>query len=65
MNSAWWCYREAAEVHEHRAGMHILALCYDGGLGVAVDRAQAVVWYEIGAYTRPLFSSTGAVSDTK
>jgi TPR repeat protein len=43
---AWWCYREAAEVHQHPGGMHKLAYCYYGGRGVTEDPAQAVAWFQ-------------------
>jgi len=43
---AWWCYREAAEVHAHRAGMRKLALCYHSGMGVTGDPAQAALWLQ-------------------
>jgi TPR repeat protein len=43
---AWFCYREAAEVHKHPAGTGRLAECYDAGHGVMEDPAQAAVWYQ-------------------
>jgi len=43
---AWWCYREAAEVHEHPGGMGALGDCYYTGQGVTEDLAQAAVWFE-------------------
>jgi TPR repeat protein len=42
---AWWCYREAAEVHKHRGGMSKLASCLYCGRGVTEDPRQAVVWF--------------------
>jgi TPR repeat protein len=43
---AAWCYREAAEVHEHPVGMRKLFGRLYNGDGVTGDRAQAVVWLE-------------------
>jgi len=43
---AWWCYREAAEVHANPLGMCRLAKCLYSGVGVTEDPAQAVVWFE-------------------
>jgi len=43
---AWFCYREAAEVHQHPAGMGKLAECHLNGRGVAEDPAQAAVWFQ-------------------
>jgi len=43
---AWWCYREAAEVHTHPRGMGKLAACLFSGLGVTEDLAQAAVWFQ-------------------
>jgi TPR repeat protein len=43
---ACYCYREAAEVHKHPAGMRILAGCLFRGQGVTEDPAQAVAWYQ-------------------
>jgi len=43
---AWWCYREAAEVHMHPGGMGPLGDCYRRGQGVTEDPAQAVAWYQ-------------------
>jgi TPR repeat protein len=43
---AWWCFREAAEVHKHPGGMGRLAYyCLYHGRGVTEDPVQAVVWY--------------------
>jgi len=42
----WWCYREAAEVHQHREGMSNLASCLYHGWGVTEDPAQAMEWYQ-------------------
>jgi TPR repeat protein len=44
MKVAWWCVREAAEVHNNRDGMRKLALCYHTGQGVTEDPAPAAVW---------------------
>jgi len=41
---AWYCYREAAVVHKHPAGMGSLASCYYHGRGVTADHAQAAFW---------------------
>ena len=38
---AWYCYREAAEVHMHPGGMGKLADCHYIGRGVTVDSARA------------------------
>ena len=46
MKVAWWCFREAAEVHEHPAGMRGLARCLYNGRGVTEDPVQAAVWYQ-------------------
>ena len=43
---AWFCYREAAEVHKHPTGMGILAWRYNTGRGVTEDPAQAAVWFQ-------------------
>ena len=43
---AWWCYREASEVHTHPEGMAYLAACYARGRGVTEDPAQAAVWLQ-------------------
>jgi len=43
---AWWCYREAAQVHKHPAGMGKLAWCLLRGQGVTGDPAQAAVWFQ-------------------
>ena len=43
---AWWCYREAAEVHSHPEGSRKLAECYFFGRGVTPDPEQADVWYQ-------------------
>ena len=43
---AAWCFREAAEVHEHPGAMHGLGNCYHSGEGVTEDPAQAVAWYQ-------------------
>jgi len=43
---AWWCYREAAEVHTHPRGMDKLAVSYYTGAGVTPDPAQAAVWFQ-------------------
>ena len=43
---AWFCYREAAEVHRHPGGMHRLAECYYAGQGVTEDPAQSAAWYQ-------------------
>jgi len=43
---AWWCYREAAEVHNNPGGMRALACCLHSGRGVTEDRAQAVAWFQ-------------------
>ena len=43
---AWWCYRDAAEVHRHPRGMRRLAESYYTGQGVTQDHAQAVAWYQ-------------------
>jgi len=37
---AWWCYREAAEVHKHPEGMGKLAECLNDGRGVTVGRCR-------------------------
>ena len=42
---AWWCFREAAEVHKHPVGMYRLGYCYHRGRGVTANPAQASVWY--------------------
>jgi len=42
---AWWCFREAAEVHEHPVGMGRLGNCLYHGQGVTEDPVQAVAWY--------------------
>ena len=42
---AWWCYREAAEVHKHPGGMANLASCYYTGAGVEANPPEAVAWY--------------------
>jgi TPR repeat protein len=46
MRIAWWCYREAADIHKHPGGMRKLAWCYNTGRGVTEDPAQAVAWYQ-------------------
>ena len=43
---AWYCYREAGEVHKHPGAMGRLASCFYHGRGVTEDRAQAVVWFQ-------------------
>jgi len=43
---AWWCFREAAEVHKHPVGMRFLAGSLILGQGVTEDPVQAVVWYQ-------------------
>ena len=43
---AWWCFREAAVVHQHPVGMNRLADCLLSGRGVTEDQAQAVVWFQ-------------------
>ena len=43
---AWYCFREAAEVHKHPVGMFNLYRCLYDGQGVAEDPAQAVVWLQ-------------------
>ena len=43
---AWWCYREAAEVHTHPGGTAKLAVCYYTGRGVTEDTAQAAIWFQ-------------------
>ena len=43
---AWFCYREAAEVHKHLAGIAGLTGCYFNGQGVPEDPAQAVFWLQ-------------------
>jgi hypothetical protein len=55
---ACWCYREAAEVHAHPAGMLHLAACLYWGHGVTEDRAQAVAWYQKAADLGNAASST-------
>jgi len=39
---AWWCFKEAAEVHANLLGMRKLALFYDKGRGVQRDPAKVV-----------------------
>jgi TPR repeat protein len=46
---AWFCYREAAEVHKHPGGTGRLAWCYDTGRGVTEDPAPAVVLFQTAA----------------
>ena len=43
---AWWCFREAAEVHSQPEGMRRLASSLFLGEGVTEDPAQAVVWFQ-------------------
>ena len=43
---AWFCYREAAEVHNNLQGMNMLAGCLLNGRGVLEDPPQAAVWYQ-------------------
>ena len=43
---AWWCSREAAEVHTHPAGMRLLAGSLFHGQGATEDPAQAAVWFQ-------------------
>jgi len=43
---AWWCFRQAAEVHGHSGGMLKLVGCLYTGRGVTEDLEQAVVWME-------------------
>jgi len=43
---AWFCYREAAEVHTYPWGMRTLASCYRTGEGVEPDPAQAAAWLQ-------------------
>jgi hypothetical protein len=45
LNIAWWCFREAAEVHTTPRGMEKLATCYYTGAGVTPNPAQAAVWF--------------------
>ena len=47
---AWWCFREAAEVHKHPVGMGRLGNCLYHGVGVTAA----------GADTRSLLSSASA-----
>jgi hypothetical protein len=42
---AWFCYREAAEVHTHPGGMRRVAECYYTGQGVTENPVQAVAWF--------------------
>jgi TPR repeat protein len=43
---AWWCFREAAEVHKDPRGMRALGGCLCSGRGVTEDPAQALVWFQ-------------------
>jgi len=43
---AWWCFREAAEVHKHPVGMGRLGNCLYHSQGVTEDPVQAVAWYQ-------------------
>jgi hypothetical protein len=43
---AWWCQREAAEVHKHPEGTRVLARCLYHGWGVTEDPVQAAVWFQ-------------------
>jgi TPR repeat protein len=48
-NAAWFCFREAAEVHMHPGAMGKLGNCYFHGRGVAENPEQAAVWFQKGA----------------
>ena len=43
---AWFCCREAAEVHKHPGGMRKVAECYYSGQGVTEDPTLAVAWFQ-------------------
>jgi len=43
---AWWCFREAAEVHKHPVGMRKLFGCLHHGRGATADPAQAALWLQ-------------------